>query len=55
MGWFPVTGQGFTREQVTAWVSASCARQGVPVVVTDPAVVASVVVLWTGREAQRRR
>lgn len=50
-----MTGRGFSREQVAAWVRGSCERQGVPVVVTDPGVVASVVMLLTGREAQRRR
>ena len=30
---------------VAAWVQASCARQGVPIKVTDPGVVARVAVL----------
>lgn len=55
MGRFPVTGTGFTSAQVEAWVRASCERQGVQVVVTDPEVVRRVVVLLTGREARRRR
>lgn len=50
-----MTGQGFTCEVVAAWVKESCDRQGVPVVVNDPSVLADVVVLLTGREAQRRR
>lgn len=52
MGRLPVTGQPFTREQVATWVKASCDRQGVPVVVTDPSLVADVVVLLTGRVAR---
>lgn len=50
-----MTGHKFTREQVEAWVRASCERQGVPVVVTDPKAVADVVVLLTGREARSAR
>lgn len=34
-----------TPAQVRAWVAASCAAQGVAVVVTDPAVIADVVAL----------
>ena len=49
-----MSGQHFTRAQVEAWVRASCDKQGVPVVVSDPEVVARVVVLVTGREAARR-
>jgi hypothetical protein len=48
-----MTSKPFTREQVAAWVKASCDRQGVPLVVTDPSVVADVAVLLTGRVAQR--
>lgn len=50
-----MTGPGFTTAQVEAWVKASCERQGLPVVVSDPVVVARVVVLLTGREAQGAR
>ena len=50
-----MTGQGFSAAQVEGWVKGSCERQGLPVVVTDPVVVAQVVVLLTGREAQRAR
>lgn len=38
-------------EQVAAWVEASCAAQGVPVKVSDPAVVKAVGVLMGGRDA----
>ncbi len=56
VGRCPVTRrEGLTPAQVEAWVKSSCERQGVPVEVTDPVVVASVVVLLTGREVQRRR
>lgn len=34
-----------TREQLEAWLLASCADQGVPVVVSDPSVIADVVTL----------
>src|SRR4051812_31876099 len=55
-----------TRDELRAWVSASCAAQGVPVFVTDPAVLARVGSLLGGRpgaparrasaeEAPRRR
>lgn len=33
---------------VAAWVAASCAGQGVPVTITDPATVARVVALLGG-------
>jgi hypothetical protein len=46
---------GLTDEEVAAWVEASCAAQGVPVKVTDPAVVRSVCVLLGGRGAGRSR
>lgn len=50
-----MTGHKFTPAQVEAWVRSSCERQGVPVVVSDPVVVARVVVLLTGREARAVR
>lgn len=34
-----------TREQVTAWLEASCAEQGVPVKVTDRKTLAKVAAL----------
>ena len=40
-----------SQQELRAWVEASCAQQGVPVKVTDPAVIASVSVLLTGRQA----
>jgi hypothetical protein len=34
-----------TPEEVRAWVKATCAAQGIPVKVTDPAVLAATVAL----------
>lgn len=34
-----------SREQVTAWLEASCAEQAVPVKVTDPQTLAKVAAL----------
>jgi hypothetical protein len=34
-----------SREQVAAWLAASCAEQGVPVRVTDPQVLGKVAAL----------
>ena len=39
-------------EELAAWVTASCARSGVPVRVTDQAVLGRVVVLLQGREGR---
>ena len=36
-------------EDLAAWVAKSCAAQGVPVKVTDPAVLRQVGVLLTGQ------
>lgn len=55
VGRHQVRGQRFSPGQVDEWVRASCQRQGVPVVVSDPDVVSRVVVLLTGREVQRAR
>lgn len=54
MGW-PVSrrGHGLSVEQLRAFLEASCAAQGVPVLVTDPAVVAKVGALLGAREAPR--
>jgi hypothetical protein len=40
---------GVSPEVVAAWLSASCAEQGVPVLITDPHVLADVAVLLSGR------
>jgi hypothetical protein len=40
-----------TSDAVRSWVEASCAAQGVPVLVRDPAVVRQVGVLLAGRRA----
>lgn len=42
------------REALRAWVAASCAAQGVEVLVSDPGVVARVGVLLGRREAARK-
>jgi hypothetical protein len=34
-----------SREQIAAWLEASCAEQGVPVKVTDPHTLAKVAAL----------
>lgn len=35
----------YNRAEFTAWLTASCERQGVPVTVTDPGVLGQVAVL----------
>jgi hypothetical protein len=40
-----------TRDELVAFVAASCARSGVPVRITDPVAVARVAVLLAGRDA----
>ena len=44
-------GHRFAAEVVADWVRASCAAQGLPVLVTDPGVLSVVAVLLTGRAA----
>lgn len=44
-----------TREQVAAWVQRTCAEQGVPVYVSDPATIDQVVTLLRGRTPERTR
>jgi hypothetical protein len=39
------------REALRTWLEASCAAQGVPVVVTDPVTIARVGVLLRDRDA----
>jgi hypothetical protein len=41
--------KGLTDAEVWAWLQASCAAQGVPEVVSDPATVGAVALLLTGR------
>ncbi len=36
---------GMSAEDVADWLAASCAEQGVPVLVTDPRILADVAVL----------
>lgn len=39
------------REQMNAWLEASCVVQGVPVAITDPVAVAQVAALLSGQDA----
>jgi hypothetical protein len=42
------------RDALRAWVVASCAEQGVEILVSDPGVLASVGVLLGRRDAARK-
>lgn len=42
------------REALTAWVHASCARQGVPVKITNPVVIANIATILTGNRDSAR-
>lgn len=44
----------YDRAEFTAWLTASCERQGVPVTISDPSVIEQVAALL-GRPASRRR
>lgn len=44
-----------SRKQVAAWVERTCAKQGVPVYVSDPATIAQVVTLLRGGTTERTR
>ena len=39
------------REQMNAWLDASCVAQGVPVAITDPVAVAQIAALLSGQDA----
>ena len=39
------TGYPATREEFTAWLTASCQRQALPVTISDPATLAAVATL----------
>lgn len=41
----PTSDHQLTQEQITEWTRQSCEAQGVPVKVTDPNVVDTVVIL----------
>lgn len=45
----------YDRDQFTAWLTASCQRQGVPVAITDPAVITQVTALLGASTGQLRR
>lgn len=39
----------YDRAEFTAWLTASCERQGVPVTITDPIVITQVITLFGTR------
>ena len=39
------------RDALRAWLAASCAAQGIPMLVTDPGVISNIGVLLRGRDA----
>lgn len=45
---------GLSRDAVASWLTASCAEQGVPVLITDPHVLAKVAALLAPPEAAGR-
>ncbi|BAX96708.1 hypothetical protein MSTE_01379 [Mycobacteroides stephanolepidis] len=45
----------YDRAEFTAWLHASCERQGVPVTVTDPAVITQVATLLGPRTQPLQR
>lgn len=45
----------YDRAEFTAWLLASCERQGVPVTISDPAVITQVVTLLGAGASQARR
>lgn len=51
----PAAGYGLPPASVTAWLRASCERQGVPVLVRDPAVLAQVAALLGRHPVSRPR
>lgn len=42
----------YDRAEFTAWLTASCERQGIPLMITDPAVITQVATLM-GTRTQR--
>ncbi|WP_100467002.1 hypothetical protein [Mycobacteroides abscessus] len=42
----------YDRTEFTAWLTASCERQGVPVTITDPTVITQIATL-IGTRTQR--
>lgn len=46
--------ENIDRAALTAWVRASCARQGVPVKITNPLVIATVATVLTGGRSASR-
>ncbi len=45
----------YDRAEFTAWLTASCERQGVPLTINDPAVINQVAVLLGQPVARRGR
>lgn len=43
------------RDEFTAWLTASCNQQGVPLVIRDPGVVAQVVTLLGANTEKHKR
>jgi len=46
---------GISREELVAWVHASCTAQGLPLAVSDPAVLTQVATLLTGKAPARSK
>jgi hypothetical protein len=49
-----VPGLNITRAELHEWVAASCQAQGVPILVTDPTILATVATLIDPASAARR-
>jgi hypothetical protein len=54
------TTPSYTHDEFTAWLAASCERQGVPLIITDPVVIARVATVLgcigpVAHRARRRR
>ncbi|MEU9806880.1 hypothetical protein [Mycobacterium sp. NPDC050853] len=45
----------YDRADFTAWLTASCERQGVPVTITDPGVITQVATLLGCQPTRRSR
>lgn len=45
----------YERAEFTAWLHASCERQGVPLTISDPTVITQVAALLGTRTQKRRR
>lgn len=45
----------YDRGEFTAWLTASCQSQGVPVIISDPSVIEQVAVLLGQPDIRRRK